>query len=63
MTTINTVKKLADQAGKTLKYNRSTGMYEIRYGFTSSEGEHPSRNENGKLELSESQLKKLISYI
>jgi hypothetical protein len=63
MTTINTVRKLADQAGKTLKYNRSHGVYEIIYGYTVSEGEYPSRNENGKLKLSEVQLKKLISYI
>jgi hypothetical protein len=61
--TMKKLRKLAEENGKRLIYNRSTGLYQITSGFISSEGEMPARNESGKLVLNEKQLKKLESYI
>ncbi len=63
MLTIKKVRETAKNARKTLIYNRSTGEYQIKHGFTASCGEIPFRDESGKLSLNEDQLKKLLSYI
>jgi hypothetical protein len=61
--TIKAVRETAENAGKNLVYNRSTGEYQITHGFTASAGELPFRDENGKLQLNQAQLQTLKSYV
>ena len=63
MVTIKIVREAAKNAGRTLIYNRSTGQYQIKHGFTATRGETPLRDESGKLTLTEKQLTNLLIYI
>jgi hypothetical protein len=60
---IKELRQAANKAGKKLVYNRSTGVYQIIDGFSSSCGEIPYRDFKNKPHLTESQIKKLFSYI
>ena len=57
------LKNYAEQNGKSLVYNRSSGGYQITSGFKSSEVEYPARTKNNNLVLSINQLSRLHSYI
>ena len=57
------LKNYAEQNGKSLVYNRSSGGYQITSGFKSSEVEYPAHTKTNKMVLSRMQLSRLYSYI
>ena len=63
MLTLKSVKAAAAEKGKAVKFNRSTGLYQVTHGFTSSEGVLPARDNKGKIYLSQQDLATLKSYI